>query len=108
MWSKRFFGSAIAALVLILGWEAASAQTLEEILKKHMQALGGEKNLKAQRTSVAEFELIVPGGLTGKYKSYFKYPDKIRSETDLIVIRTLTVMTVRKDGFRIRTGRYAN
>ena len=91
MWSKRFFGSAIAALVLILGWEAASAQTLEEILKKHMQALGGEKNLKAQRTSVAEFELIVPGGLIGKYKSYFKYPDKIRSETDLKVIRTLTV-----------------
>ena len=91
MFSKRFLTLGISILVLIFGLKNLEAQTLEEILSKHIQALGGEKALKAQRNSVAEFEIIVPGGLTGKYKSYFKYPNKLRSEMDLKIMKSLTV-----------------
>ena len=91
MFYKRFVTLGISILILIFGWQSLKAQTLEEILSKHMQALGGEKVLKAQRNSVAEFDIIVPGGLTGKYKSYFKYPDKLRSEMDLKIMKSLNV-----------------
>jgi outer membrane lipoprotein-sorting protein/predicted aspartyl protease len=91
MFSKRFLASGIAILVLIFSLQNLNAQTLEEILEKHMQALGGEKALKAQRNSVVEFDILVPGGLTGKYKSYFKYPNKLRSEMDLKIMKSLTV-----------------
>jgi outer membrane lipoprotein-sorting protein len=96
MFSKRYLASGIAILILIFGWQNSRDQNLEEILKKHTEALGGEKTLRAQRNSVAEFDIIVPGGLTGKHKSYFKYPNKLRSETDLKVMNTLTVYDGQK------------
>ncbi len=91
MFSKRFLTLGVSILILIFGLKNLEAQILEEILSKHIQALGGEKVLKAQRNSVVEFEIIVPGGLTGKYKSYFKYPNKLRSEMDLKIMKSLTV-----------------
>lgn len=91
MFSKRFLTLSVTILVLIFGLQSLKAQALDEILDRHMQALGGEKVLKAQRNSVAEFDIVVPGGLTGKYKSYFKYPNKLRTEMDLKIMKSLTV-----------------
>ena len=75
MFSKKLLTLALGVLVLIFGLQSSKAQTLEEILSKHMQALGGEEALKAERNSIADVDIIVPGGLTGKVKNYFKYPD---------------------------------
>jgi len=91
MFSKKSLTLAMGVLVLIFGLQSSKAQTLEEILNKHMQALGGEEALKAETNSVVEFETTIPGGLTGKYKSYFKYPNKLRTEMDLKVMKYLTV-----------------
>ena len=91
MFSKKSLTLAMGMLVLVFGWQSSKAQTLEEILSKHMQALGGEEALKAERNSIAEVDIIVPGGLTGKVKNYFKYPDKLRTEMDLKIMKSLTV-----------------
>lgn len=91
MFSKKSLSLIMGVLVLIFGVQSSNAQTLEEILSKHKQALGGEEALKAERNSVVDLEMVVPGGLTGKLKSYFKYPDKLRLEMDLKIMKSLTV-----------------
>jgi outer membrane lipoprotein-sorting protein/predicted aspartyl protease len=91
MFSKKFLSLSLGLLVLIFGVQNSKAQTLEEILSKHMQALGGEEALKAERNSIAEVDIVVPGGLTGKVKNYFKYPDKLRTEMDFKVMKELTI-----------------
>jgi outer membrane lipoprotein-sorting protein/predicted aspartyl protease len=91
MFSKKMLSLSLGVLVLIFGLQNSNAQTLEEILKKHMQALGGEEALKAERNSMADVDITVPGGLTGKVKNYFKYPDKLRTEMDLKVMKELTI-----------------
>jgi outer membrane lipoprotein-sorting protein len=91
MFSKKFLTLAMGVLVLLFGLQSSKAQTLEEILSKHMQALGGEEALKAERNSVVDLDMVVPGGLTGKVINYFKYPDKLRTEVDLKVMKSLTV-----------------
>jgi len=104
MFSKRFLVLVIAGLVLFAGWQNVSAQTLEEILKKHTEALGGEEALKAINSSEAEFEIKVPGGLSGTQKSYFKYPNKLRSETDLKVIRSASAYDGQKGWIQDANG----
>jgi outer membrane lipoprotein-sorting protein len=96
MFSKRFFALVVAGLLLVGGWQGVSAQTLQEILSKHAEALGGKDALEALRNSVAEYEITVPGGLTGTQKSYFKYPDKLRSEMDFKIMQSLTVFDGEK------------
>lgn len=96
MFSKKLLAFVFVALMLVTGWQSLSAQTLQEILQKHMEALGGEKTLKAITSSVAEFEITVPGGITGTQKSYFKYPNKLRSEMDLKVMKGLSVYDGKK------------
>lgn len=91
MFSKKFLSFSLGLLVLIFGLQSSKAQTLEEILSKHMQALGGEKALKAETNSVVEYETTIPGGLSGKYKSYFKFLNKLRTEMDFKVFKQLTI-----------------
>jgi outer membrane lipoprotein-sorting protein len=104
MFSKKFLTSGIAILILIFGGQSLKAETLEEILNKHMEALGGKEALSAQRNSVVEYEIIVPGGLTGKLKAYFKYPNKIRQEMDLKIMKSLTVFDGNKGWIQDANG----
>lgn len=104
MFSKKLLSFGLGVLLLIFSWQTLHAETLKEILNEHMEALGGEEVLKAQRNSVAEFDITVPGGLTGKYKSYFKYPNKLRSETDLKVMTSLSVYDGEKGWIRDPNG----
>ncbi len=101
---KRSLSLGVAILVLVFGWQSLNGQTLEEILSKHMEALGGKEALKAQRNAVAESEIIVPGGLTGTHKSYFKYPNKLRNEMDLKIMTSLTVYDGEKGWVRDPNG----
>ena len=101
---KRLLTLGVTVLVLVFGWQSSKGQTLEEILSKHMEALGGEKALKALRSSVAESDVIVPGGLTGTHKSYFKYPNKLRTEMDLKIMTSLTVYDGQKGWVRDPNG----
>ncbi len=96
MFSKRCLALAIAAIMLVGGWQGLNAQTLEDVLSKYAEALGGREALEALRNSVAEYEITVPGGLTGTQKSYFKYPDKLRSEMDFKIMQSLTVFDGEK------------
>jgi len=104
MFSKKLLSLGLGVFLLIFSWQSLQAETLKEILNKHMEALGGEEVLKAQRNSVAEFDITVPGGLTGKHKSYFKYPNKLRSETDLKVMTSLSVYDGEKGWIRDPNG----
>ena len=96
MFSKRFLALAVAAIMLVGGWQGLSARTLGDILSKHAEALGGWDALEALGNSVAEYEIIVPGGLTGTRKSYFKYPNKVRSEMDFKIMQSLSVFDGEK------------
>ncbi|KPL02430.1 MAG: hypothetical protein AMJ90_05835 [candidate division Zixibacteria bacterium SM23_73_2] len=104
MFFKRSWALAMIILFLLFGWQSLRAQNLEEILKKHTEALGGEKALKARRNSMTEYDIIVPGGLIGKYKSHFKYPNKLRQETDLKVMKSLTVYDGQKGWIKDPNG----
>ncbi len=101
---KRLLSLGVAILVVLFGWQSLNGQTLEEILSKHIKALGGKEALKAQGNAVAESEIIVPGGLTGTHKSYFKYPNKLRNEMDLKIMTSLTVYDGAKGWVRDPNG----
>lgn len=61
---------------------ASQAQVLNEILAKHIEAMGGLDKLRQIKT--AEFEFSVKmGGMTGTAKMYYKSPDRVRYELDL-------------------------
>jgi len=105
MFHKRLFALAVATLMLFCGWQGLNAQTLDEVLSKHAEALGGEDALGALKNSKAEYDITVPGGLTGKHVSYFKYPDKLRSETDFAVMQSLTVWDGEKGWTRDPNGK---
>jgi outer membrane lipoprotein-sorting protein/predicted aspartyl protease len=96
MSSKKLFTLAIALILLVGIWQNLDAETLEEILNRHTQALGGKEALEAITSSTSEYELILPGGMTGTQKYYFKYPDKLRSEMDLKIMQTMTVFDGQK------------
>jgi len=56
------------ALLLLLGWASfCFSQSLDDILKKHMDALGGEENLLKVKTLFSEATMKV-GGLEGKLR----------------------------------------
>jgi outer membrane lipoprotein-sorting protein len=104
MFSKRFLALVVAGLVLFGGWQSVCAQTLDEILKKHAEALGGEEALKAIKSSEAEFEVTLPGGISGTQKSYFQYPNKLRSEMDLKIMQSLSVYNGEKGWIQDPSG----
>jgi outer membrane lipoprotein-sorting protein len=104
MFSKRFLALVVAGLVVFAGWQSVCAQTLDEILKKHVEALGGEEALKAIKSSEAEFEVTLPGGISGTQKSYFKYPNKLRSEMDLKIMQSSSVYNGEKGWIQDPSG----
>jgi outer membrane lipoprotein-sorting protein len=96
MFSKKLLVFVMATILCISMWQVLSAQTLQEILDKHAEALGGKEALKALGNSVTVFNITVPGGMTGTQKSYFKYPNKIKDEVDLGIFTSLTVFDGQK------------
>ena len=76
--------SLIAVLLTLFG-ATAQGVTLEEVLEKHADAMGGLAKLSAVSSAVIRSETEV-GGMKGTTVTYFKSPDKIRVELVLPII----------------------
>lgn len=72
---KYLFGLvALAAFSL-----SASAQTVDEIIAKHVEALGGMEKMQAQKTRRASGKLSLPGGLEAPITMAQKRPEMFRA-----------------------------
>jgi len=72
--------------LLVFSFTSVQAITLDEVLQRHAEALGGIENLQ----NVTSFHYqadIVMGGLTGKVEFYYMKPDKIKLIADLNIIK---------------------
>jgi outer membrane lipoprotein-sorting protein len=99
---------AILAVVLLLGTVAASAQelTLDQILDKNIEALGGTAALKAVRTLTISAKIVGGGGAVEMPTfTQTKVPDKVRMEMTFQGQTTITAFD-GTDGWIInpRTG----
>ncbi len=62
-----------------------------QILQKHFEATGGLENLKAQRTMYKEGSILIEAaGLEGIFKQWSERPLRLRQETDLKVVTSVT------------------
>ncbi len=62
-----------------------------QILEKHFKAVGGLDNLKSQKTLYQEGTIFIEGaGLKGTFKQWSESPLKLRQETDLKVVQTVS------------------
>ncbi|HEY6911977.1 MAG TPA: hypothetical protein VI356_21545, partial [Myxococcales bacterium] len=75
----------LAALVAV-ALSAATPLTLDQILARHEEALGGAKNLAALRSLKVTGKVVFGGGdfsITADFASIRKRPDRIRTEATL-------------------------
>jgi hypothetical protein len=61
---------------------AAQAITLNDIMRRHTEAMGGYEKIMSVRTSKTVSKVTV-AGMTGTSVIYYKYPDKFRSDVEL-------------------------
>jgi outer membrane lipoprotein-sorting protein len=79
------------ALLMLVGWiNFCFSQNLDDIFKKHMDALGGEENLLNVKTLYTEATIKV-GGLKGKLRVWWSEPDRMRQEADFSIFKQLIV-----------------
>jgi outer membrane lipoprotein-sorting protein len=74
--------AAALALLIVLPSAAASAQTADEVIEKHLTALGGREALSkiTSRTMTGKIALSTPAGeVTGSIQVFGKAPNKARS-----------------------------
>jgi len=80
---KRIYISFLQASFLILGLaEIASAQTADEVVEKHLTAMGGREALGklTSRTMVGTIAVSTPqGDISGPFEAYAKAPNKSRT-----------------------------
>ncbi len=68
-------------LLSLLSFNSSWGMPAEEILSKHLEALGGKENLLKIKTSYVEGKISY-GGLEGNFISYSQFPDKSRQDVD--------------------------
>jgi len=78
--TRRFFVFALASLLAVV---PAAAMTAEELVAKHLDALGGEAKLKAIKSMHTVGKVRVGGGLDAKVESWAIAPDGYRGEFSL-------------------------
>ena len=74
---RRFIFSSLAVMALMA---PLSAQTVDEIIAKHVQAIGGADKLKAVHSVRISGKLSAPGGLEAGITETKKRPDMVRQE----------------------------
>lgn len=79
-----------ALLMLVVWINFCFPQNLDDIFKKHMDALGGEENLLKVRTLYTQAQIKV-GGLKGKLRVWWSMPDRMRQEADFSIFKQLIV-----------------
>jgi hypothetical protein len=81
--------SRLVIAILFLGWaQAAAAQTVDEVIEKHLAAIGGRAALAklTSRTMTGTFTVNTPvGDLTGPIEVFNVAPNKVRSVIKLDV-----------------------
>ncbi|UCG31073.1 MAG: aspartyl protease family protein [candidate division WOR-3 bacterium] len=93
MKSGRFMMTILLVLIGLV-MPVYSEQLLSDpyqILQKHFEATGGLGNLKAQRTMYKEGSILIEAaGLEGIFKQWSERPLRLRQETDLKVVTSVT------------------
>jgi outer membrane lipoprotein-sorting protein len=79
MFRKSLFAFAFVALAAV----GASAQTVDEIIAKHVTAMGGMAKLSAVKTARMTGKITLGGGLEAPLVIEFKRPKNIRMEVTL-------------------------
>ena len=93
------------ALLMFVSWiNLCFSQDLNEILKKHMDALGGEENLLKVKTLFSE-AMIKVGGLEGKLRAWWSEPDRMRQEADFSIFKQLIVCDGKKFWLKDQNGK---
>jgi len=88
---RKVVASLVIALLMLSSWmNFCHSQDLNEILKKHMDALGGKENLLKVKTLYTKATLKV-GGLEGKLRVWWSVPDRMRQEADFSIFTQLIV-----------------
>lgn len=85
----EFVMTAVVLAALCMFAEA-KALTLEEVLARHVEALGGIERLRQVNSSYIVASLSM-GGMEGKSVGYYKAPDKVRVELSLPILNYMMV-----------------
>jgi outer membrane lipoprotein-sorting protein len=78
--------------------------TLDEILKKHMEALGGKENLLRIKTQYNEAIMKI-GGLEGTLKIWWSEPSSIREDADFSIFKQSMVCDGEKCWMKDQNGK---
>jgi outer membrane lipoprotein-sorting protein len=74
---------AVAGLIQLLPQLARADEAAEKkgaaLMDKYVEATGGKAAYEAVKTRVLKGQQVLPNGDTGKFQSYWAYPDKFRS-----------------------------
>lgn len=77
-------------LVMLICVSFCFCQSLDEILQKHMNALGGKEKLLGVQTLSGKATIKV-GGLEGKISLWWSQPDRTRQQVDFTIFSQLLV-----------------
>jgi hypothetical protein len=89
---------------LLAGINHGVCQNLDEILKKHIEALGGKENLLKVKTEYGEAKLKV-GGMEGKTRVWWKEPNLMRQEADFSIFKQLMVCDAQSCWMKDQNGK---
>jgi len=78
------------SLIFVSRINVTFSQNLDQILQKHVDALGGKENLLNVKTLYGEATIKV-GGLEGKLKLWWSYPDKMKQDVDFSIFKQTMV-----------------
>jgi outer membrane lipoprotein-sorting protein len=96
------FGLIISGVMLFIG--NGYSLNLDEILKKHMDALGGKENLLGIKTQYNEAKMKV-GGLEGAVKTWWSEPNLMRDDADFSIFKQSMVCDGEKCWMKDQNGK---
>jgi outer membrane lipoprotein-sorting protein len=88
--SKIKFLLIVVSIFILIVPRAWSEMTLDQIMSKHLGALGGWEKISAIKTEMVKSK-VKTGGLEGEVIFWTKYPDKIKQQTDFSIFKQTIV-----------------
>ena len=96
------FGLIVWGMMFWIG--SSYSLNLDEILKKHMDALGGKEKLLQVKTQYEEAKMKV-GGLEGIVKIWWSEPNLMRQDVDFSIFKNLTICDGEKCWMKDQNGK---
>ena len=78
--TRKLFAVAAVAVVAGLAMPAAVAQSLDEIIAKHIEARGGKAKMDTVKTARASGRMSVGPGMEAPFSIFWKTPTMVRME----------------------------